>query len=613
MNDDGLHAIQGPALLLAAPGTGKTYRLGRRVKYLVEDRQTSPEQITVITFTAAAARNMRETISDETRPELFLPYSSQPRLICTMHSLGYRIIRDGADHLGLQQPIRVVTDRQLRSVLMGDAAQLGAFSRSCGEGAVACRQSGTCRPEKNRKCAICEKYRAILRSCSAVDYDEQILLACRVLEDRPDLLAKYRASARHLLVDEYQDINAAQFELISVLSEGQRDGLFVVGDDDQSIYSWRGGSPVFIRSFEEHFGSEATVAPLRKSFRCHKHILDGAMAIVRAYDTERRPKGNFRYKVEDGLKIQIHNVPSDEKEAKEVRKIIERVLPSQDVLVLFPQIQYSKAIAAELRRHRIPFSAPVSIPWTGMPLIASLATWLTDPMDNLSFRRCLEAYLNSPGSAVPSARVKRPEKREQRETAFGRVSRLWNELLTGKSRSLWTALDDRKGTDPLLKSAHEVFTSLTGLHDSRGDLAAFAACLARELAPWRTIPEFLEEVTTWVEDASQLRAAGTGSDVRLMTLEGAKGLQAKVVCVVGLEEGTLRRSNDDASLAEQSRLLFVSMTRAINELHLFHARKRSGAVVHRNIYKGSGPPDIKPSRFLNVIPKEHSTSVFHRA
>jgi superfamily I DNA/RNA helicase len=98
-----------------------------------------------------------------------------------------------------------------------------------------------------------------------------------------------------------------------------------------------------------------------------------------------------------------------------------------------------------------------------------------------------------------------------------------------------------------------------------------------------------------------------------MTLQGAKGLQAKVVCVVGLEEGTLPRSDDEASLAEQGRLLFVSMTRAINELHLFHARKRSGAVVHRNIYKGSGPPDIKASRFLKAIPKVHAEVVFHSA
>jgi superfamily I DNA/RNA helicase len=343
------------------------------------------------------------------------------------------------------------------------------------------------------------------------------------------------------------------------------------------------------------------------------HLLEGAMAVVQKHDTERRPKGTFKYKTKDGPEIQIHNVPSDEKEAKVVRRIIERVLPSQKVLVLVPQVQYSKAIKAELRRAQVPFSAPVSMPGAGLPLITSLAEWLGNSADNLSFRRCLEAYLNSPSSGVPSSRSRRPEKQGQREAAFDRVSQLWGDLLTDTATSLWAALGNRKAADTLLNSAHNGFSKLAELHGPDEDLPSFAACLMRELSPWRKIAGFLDEIGTWVEDASQMRALGTGSDVRLMTLQGAKGLQADVVCVVGVEEGTLPRSEDGESLAEQSRLFFVSMTRAVNELHLFHARKRSGAVVHRSIYKGSGPPDIKPSRFLSAIPKEHRVAVFHRA
>jgi superfamily I DNA/RNA helicase len=613
MSDDALHALPGPALLLAGPGTGKTHCLGRRIKYLVEEQKVSPDKITVITFTAAAARNMRDRISDETRQDLFLPYSSQPHLICTMHSLGYGIIRECANELGLGQPVRVVADDELRTVLVGDAAQLCGLPRATGEEAVSCRQSGRCKREDSPKCAICDKYRAILQACRAVDYDEQILLACSILKDKPELLAKYRASAGHLLVDEYQDINAAQFELISLLSEGQRDGLFVVGDDDQSIYSWRGGSPAFIRNFKKDFGPQATVAPLLESFRCHKHVLEGAMTVVRTQDPERLHKGNFEYKATDGPKIQIHNVPSDEKEAQIVRKIVQRVLPSQSVLVLFPQKQYSMAISKELRKHQIAFSAPVNIPGTGLPLIATLTNWLVNPTDNLAFRRCLQSYLDAPASGIPSSKVRKPDKHQQREAAFGRIAQVWDEVLSGKSTNFWAALERTKTTDPLLASAHGAFTTLAELHGSGKNVGGFSASLAEELAPWRDIPEFLEEVTSWVEHASQTGAVGTGSDVRLMTLQGAKGLQARVVLVVGLEEGAVPRSDNASSLAEQSRLLFVSMTRAFNELHLFHARKRSGAVVHRNIYRSGGPPDIKPSRFLKAIPKEHSDCVYHPA
>jgi DNA helicase-2/ATP-dependent DNA helicase PcrA len=615
MTDDFLNSIPGPVLLLSGPGTGKTHRIGRRLKYLVENRSVPPDQITVITFTAAAALNMREKISDNTYVDLFIPYSVQPQLICTMHSLGYKILRENAEQLDLQQSLRVVADDYLRSILMGDAAQIAGFTRFSGEEAVACRRSGRCKPEDSPKCAICDKYRAILKSCSAVDYDEQILLACRILKENSGLITKYRALTRHLLIDEYQDINAAQFELISLLSEGQRDGLFVVGDDDQSIYSWRGGSPAFIRNFGKYFGSdtEAKVVELLESFRCHRHILEGAMAVVQKYDNERSSKGQFEYKMKDGPKIQIHNVPSDEKEAEIVRKIIHRVIPSQDVLVLFPQRQYSMAIAAELRAHQIPFSAPVNIPGTGFPLIATVALWLGNPADNLSFRRCLEAYMDSPASPVPSSKVKKQEKKEQRNAAYANISHLWDKLISGQSTSLWENLKADKDANELIGSTYEAFSKLIELNQSGKDLGSFSSCLANELAPWRTIPDFLEEVTTWVEHASQMGGVGVGGDVRLMTFQGAKGLQAKVVIVVGLEEGSLPRSEDKETLAEQSRLLFVSMTRAINELHLFHARKRSGAVALRNIYKEGSLPDIKPSRFLGAIPKEHRDLVYHKA
>jgi superfamily I DNA/RNA helicase len=349
MSQDELHTLEGPTLLLAGPGTGKTYQLAKRIKYLIEKENVPSDSITVITFTSAAAKNMRDRISDESKQELYIPYKLQPKLICTMHSYGYRIIRECYAELGSKDVLRVVNDDALRSILMGDAAQLAGYSRERGKKAADCRMFGDCKPADDYKCHICNVYKKILKSCSALDYDEQILLACKILKEKPDLLHKYKASTKHLLVDEYQDINAAQYTLIRLLSQTNMAGLFVVGDDDQSIYSWRGGSPKYIRQFEEDFGRNAKVISLNKSFRCHKHILEGALSIVEEYDHERLPKDSFDYKVKDGPKIKIHNAPSDEKEAKEVRKIVENSLPSQDVLVLFPNRQFSFAIINELR------------------------------------------------------------------------------------------------------------------------------------------------------------------------------------------------------------------------------------------------------------------------
>lgn len=613
MNSDDLHTIRGPALLLAGPGTGKTYRLAMRIKHLIEQVGVAPQEITVITFTAPAAKNMRDKISDETRPELYLPYRSQPKAITTMHSLGFRVLRENAADLGLDENLNVVSDDYLRSVLIGDAAQLAGFTREDGRETGLCRQFGDCRPDDDSpKCTICRKYKDILRSCSAVDYDEQILLACSLFRDRPDILERYRASCRHLLVDEYQDINAAQHELICLLSNGQREGLFVVGDDDQSIYSWRGGSPEFIRRFAEDFGPESTVRPLLKSYRCHRHVLEGALHVVEQFDPGRLPKGEFEYHVEDGPKIQIHNTPSDEKEAMAVRRVIEGALPSQDVLVLYPQRQFATAIIDTLRVAQIPFSSVASLPGSGLPLVATLSIWLRAPGASLSFRRCLQAFLESPASGLPSRKVRKAEKKQQREDAFRLFSNLWRDVLAGDNESLWVSLSARSEMQAY-SAAFAAFSALLSSFEEGGSLSEFSASVTESLAPWSNIPEFLREVISWVELGSEGTTFGQPPNVRVMSFQAAKGLEAKVVCVLGAEEGIIPRQEDDEFLAEQSRLFFVSMTRAINELHLFHARKRSGAVVHRTIYRNGKPPDIRRSRFIEAIPDANAEGVFHRA
>ena len=609
-----LHTLIGPALLLAGPGTGKTHQLAKRVKYLIKEENVSPDSITVITFTRAAAQNMRDRISDDSKPELYVPYTLQPKLICTMHSYGYRIIRECAGELGLEDVLRVVHDDNLRSILMGDAAQLAGYSRDSGKKAADCRQFGDCRSVDDCRCCICGVYQRILKCCCALDHDEQILLACALLKDKPNLLQRHRASTKHLLIDEYQDINAAQYTLIRLLSETNLEGLFVVGDDDQSIYSWRGGSPEYIRQFKRDFGNDSKVVALQKSFRCHKHILEGALSVVEAFDGERLPKDSFNYKVEDGPKIKVHNTPSDEKEAKEVRKIVENALPSQDVLVLFPNRQFSIAIIKELRSAQIPFTAALNVPGAGLPLVSTLAAWLANPSDSLSLRRCLEAFMEGPSSEVPSGKVRKTERKEVRETAFGLISLLWNDVLEGRASSLWEALCLSKDDNGLFTSTHNAFKSLIDQYNSGTELEVFSSDLAKYIAPWRKIDDFLSEASSWVDFFSASVAFGQGSSVRLMTFQSAKGLEAKVVCVVGLEEGVIPRKADDGNLPEQSRLLFVSMTRAINELHLFHARKRAGNVVFRSIYKKGGePPDISRSRFLDAVPKNHCETCFHRA
>ena len=607
---ENIHKIDGPTLLLAGPGTGKTYTLGLRLKYLIDEMEVNPDNITVITFTAEAAKNMRTRISNPDIEALYLPYKKQPTNIRTMHSLGSKIIRAYPDKVNLQQPIKLIPGDLEKSILLCDAAQLCGNSRSLGYKVSLCRQYGDCQPVDEPKCRICEQYKNILRKCSSLDYDEQILLAVELLENHTEIRKEYQQYTKHLLVDEYQDINSAQFKLIKLLCSGQEDGLFVVGDDDQSIYSWRGGSPKYIREFKNDFKGDSQVIPLNISYRCHENILHGSLKVVETFDPDRLRKDSFEYKVAEGPKIKIHNAPSDNQEANIVRKIVQSALPSQDVLILVPQRQFAVSVAEELRSNQIGFNIRANVPGVGLPLISRLNDWLNNPNDSVAFRRCLESYMERIDSPVPTKKVRKAEKIEEREEAFSGIAKLWENVLSGEAASLWNSLEQLHDSNELYKSIWEVFSLFLQHFKEKGDIREFSMNVTTSLSPWRGIKSFLGEVTSWVDSIRHSGMEGGSSSVRIMTFQGAKGLEAKVVCILGLEDGIIPR--EDSDISEQSRLLFVSMTRAINELHLFHARVRSSNIMMRNTFAG-GKPSVKPSRFIDVLTTTNSEKVYHRA
>ena len=604
-----IHEIDGPALILAGPGTGKTYTLGLRLKHLIEEKEVEPETITVITFTSEAAKNMRARISDPQKEEIYIPYNKQPKNIMTMHSLGFKIIRENPEKAGLNGIVRLIPGDYEREILIGDAAQILGHERSNGEIVSKCRQFGNCTPLDSPECNICNVYKQILKKCNSVDYNEQILLAIEILESNAEILKEYQNKAKHLLVDEYQDINNAQYRLIKLLSEGNEQGLFVVGDDDQSIYSWRGGSPKFIRNFSREFGDEAEVQYLNKSYRCHRNILEGSLSIVKKYDEKRCKKEKFEYEVEEGKKINIHSVPSDNKEAKTVRQIVQEALPSQDVLILVPQRKFSEEIVKELRNHQINYSTKVSEVGTGLPMISRLNDWLENPNDSISLRRCIESFIDRLGSKIPSNRVRKKEKKDERSEAFLLISRLWKDVIEGKAISLWTSLIKNKENNPLLNSIHDAFRMLLYQYCEKSDITEFISNLSEKLSPWRNTKSFLNEIISWVETIRKYSYENSDTSVRIMTLQGAKGLEASVVCILGIEESVIPRNEKE--LPEQSRLLYVSMTRAINELHLFHARLRSSSVLLKNVF-AKGKPDVVISRFINDIPHEYIEKIYHK-
>jgi superfamily I DNA/RNA helicase len=370
-------------------------------------------------------------------------------------------------------------------------------------------------------------------------------------------------------------------------------GLFAVGDDDQSIYSWRGGSPNYIRGFVSDFGQNARVIPLTLTHRCKKSILEAALCVVRE-DDKRTDKGAITYQSSEEGKVEIHNVPSDKREAQIIRAILEEMEPSETALVLIPTRRYLPLITRQLRIGRLEYTCPVPQPGEGLPILERLSAWIVDEKDSLALRECIEAALNNPSFGVPSRRSKSIRKVKDRLSAYAAVSELWVNVKKGES--LWVSLEHASNDDELLRN---MFSRLKMIRDlEKKDVQGFLSQAVDLLNPWATTRTFLEEIQAWVGTFEE--TGGSPSPrVRVMTYQGAKGLEADIVCVIGLEQGTLPKNDlSEEDLAEQRRLMFVSMTRAKKELHLFHARKRSGAVSFHGL---KGPETMKPSAFIGAI------------
>jgi DNA helicase-2/ATP-dependent DNA helicase PcrA len=604
--DDDLDAaliFPGPVAVVAGPGSGKTTVLAKRIKHLVEELKEHPEGIAVITFTREAARNMKERLTPpakEGMPDVALPLERHPQTICTMHSLGARIIAQNCDRLGITSGYRVVSAWQIRQMLFEDAARLcgedTAFGRECDKRK---QQVGT--PKDERQEQVFGAYQRILRSCNAIDYDDQIIMACQVLSDHDDVREEWQKRAAHLLVDEYQDINRPQLELIQLLSGPDAAGLFVVGDDDQSIYGFRGAEPGYIRGFAEHFDGGQIVS-IPDCFRCQPHVIKAAHGFIQTFNPDRIEKPEPRCIRPEGPKVIVHGVPSDAREAVIIAAMAADALREGDVLVLLPKFGYSDQLENELRKRGIAFDAP-SRPSSAANLIfAALRDWLKDPSDNLAFRELLQAVALGGMLGIPGPRARTPEKIALREEALTKLSELWNGVFDGAS--LKDSLGAFAQTDGLCANLDAVANELAlATEGSPTDLGqrTFEA-----LKPWVNAKSMLEELAT-APAGPQGPNDGDANLVRIMTMRNSKGLEAETVMIIGLEEGSFPNGNHGTDqFEEEARLLYVSITRAKKELHLFHARTRSGGKTHQ-----ARSFSLKPSPFVGGLPDEHKEVRYH--
>lgn len=597
----------GPILLLAGPGTGKTWQLAMRIKYLIEECEARPDEMAVITFTNEAARNMRERLAED---DIAVPAESIPELICTMHSLGNKIAGSTPEMFGLPEEYDVLNEEASRIVLMQDAATIAGYGRDSWKMADECRRKGSCRPDyETDRCRICNEYKALLRKCGCVDYDDQILLACEALKADEGLLGIWQAKTRYLLVDEYQDINEAQCELIRLLSAGNPNGLFAVGDDDQSIYSFRGGNPKYIREFEAYFGDHCKIGRLAKSYRCPEHILLGARAVIAAHYPESVPKPapTFSDKIKENNKIVFHDVPSDQWEANMIAKLAEEKIKSGSVTIIIPNGKYLPPIKQALRRRGLGFAYKSDIDPTGIVRFAVLADWAEEPDNSIALRYLLDLIIHCHDSLTKKVESVDDKITSKRVAASELMASLWADVSDGKS--LYAALCNRAAADGEHGFLFELQASLDGAKSllvdkgtKRTGLPPFLKACGLLVAPGKNASGIVDAVREWREERLSGRRSSSYPPVNIYNMPSSKGLQGDVVLVIGLSKDLFPRPGED--VAEKSRLFYVAMTRAKKELHLFSARLRPASITfHDASYQ------LQRSPFIDAIPADRIETI----
>jgi DNA helicase II / ATP-dependent DNA helicase PcrA len=629
-----VETIRGPVLILAGAGTGKTRVITFRIAHMIE-RGVAPDNILAVTFTNKAAREMQERVN-QIIPRQRVVEGEKPKkpTICTFHSLCVRILRQHIEKLGYKRNFVIYTESEqlaaVKKVLShfsakgekvdaGQVLQVLSKFKNGGAKALAMSDPNTVALAQH----VASRYESALHACNAVDFDDLILLTLRLFKEFPDALESCRAHYKYVMVDEYQDTNAAQFELVHFLTSVHRN-FCVVGDDDQSIYGWRGAEVANIRDLEKHF-PEVKVIKLEQNYRSTNTILNAANAVIKNNQNRRgkklwSDKGN-------GERIVLHNFANDEEEARTIVEEIEfnrvRRIPWGEQAILFRTNLQSRPIESALRKASVRYHLIGGQSFFDRreikDFIAYLKTFI-NPHDDISLLR----IANVPARGLTDVTMERllAASQERKCSVFSAMKnplvQAMFQVRTQESIAIFLQLiqnqHDHLAKDPniVLSRWADDFLNSVGYYAElkRGEkdpeVAESRIRNLRELmsdldeagnsnwTPAAKVEAFLEDLALDNEREEEKEA---GDAVTLITMHSCKGLEFPHVFVVGLEEGLLphSRSKVEGTLDEERRLFYVAITRAMKSLTLSHCETRK---------KYGQPMPCHPSQFLRELPAE---------
>ncbi|RSI30760.1 DNA helicase PcrA [Streptococcus sanguinis] len=612
MNDRQAEAVQtteGPLLIMAGAGSGKTRVLTHRIAYLIDEKMVNPWNILAITFTNKAAREMRERAEK-------LKTEAQDCLIATFHSMCVRILRREADHIGYNRNFTIVDPGEQRTLMKRILKNLNLDPKKWNERAIL----GTISNAKNdlidevayanlagdmyteivAKCYTA--YQKELRQSEAMDFDDLIMLTLRLFDQNPDVLTYYQQRYQYIHVDEYQDTNHAQYQLVKLLASRFKN-ICVVGDADQSIYGWRGADMQNILDFEKDY-PEAKVVLLEENYRSTKTILQAANEVIRN-NRNRRPK-NLWTQNEDGEEIVYYRANDEQDEALFVARTIDQLsregYSHKDFAVLYRTNAQSRTVEEALLKSNIPYTMVGGTKFYSRKEIRDVISYLNliaNPSDNISYER----VVNEPKRGVGPGTVEKIRNfASSQEISLLNASA--NILLSPVKGKAAQAVYDFANMLLDLRERLYDFT-VTELVEAVLEKTGYTASLAAQAtleskARIENIEEFLsvtknfdespdnptdesglDKLSRFLNDLALIADTDDGdtesSEVTLMTLHAAKGLEFPVVFLVGMEENVFplsRASEDEDELEEERRLAYVGITRAEKILYLTNANSR---------------------------------------
>jgi len=620
-----VEAISGPVLILAGPGSGKTKVITHRVAYLIKTCGVNPYRIMAVTFTNKAAREMAE------RLHRLVSSSARDLTLGTFHAICARILRQSGQPIGVDPRFVIYDEEDQISLIKRSLQEVGLDPKQYAPRAIASAISAA----KSRLLTasdyiqrghsyfdevvgrVYERYQQLLAGSNALDFDDLLMKAVQLFRQSPETLSRYQERYQHVQVDEFQDTNLTQYELVKQIA-GKYRNICVVGDPDQSIYSWRFADLRNILSFEKDY-PEAKVVLLEQNYRSTKMILETASHIISA-NQQRKPKDLWTEN-EPGVPITVVETYTEQEEAQFVVSEIERLAEQNgfrlgDCAVMYRTNAQSRALEEAFVRYGTPYKLVAGTRFYERREIKDVIAYLRlvqNPYDSVSLLRIinvpgrgigqqtlakLSAWARSMGVPEYEALQKITERSQhpfsphiaKTLTSF---LNLTEELIAASQRLNLVDLFD----SIITHTGYQEYI-LNGVGgEERWDNVLELRTVAqeyRDLKPPDGLMAFLEGVTL-VSDVDGLDE--TVDTVTLITLHQAKGLEFPVVFIVGMEDGILphiRSFDDPAQLEEERRLCYVGVTRAEQRVYLVHAFRRSLRGMHTV---------NKPSRFLEDIPR----------